>query len=162
LVSRSLYPTQPWPLARLTQHPCLPFLIREGNDPETKPSRARELQALLAVINHVHEHVAAYAEPRPVSKVFDAVPAMPLRYDASALLDELVRMKLFVIEMRDFVAMLVPAESASAKPAKTELVTLSTKVPADVADQVLEAANQRGLSRSALIASLIAQHLANV
>src|ERR1700756_4480225 len=102
-VSRSLYPTQPWPLAKLTQHPCLPFLIREGNDPETKPSRARELQALLAVINHVHEHVTAYAEPRPMSKVFDAVPAMPLRYDASALLDELVRMKLFVVERRDFV-----------------------------------------------------------
>jgi hypothetical protein len=117
---------------------------------------------LLAVINHVHEHVTAYAEPRPMSKVFDAVPAMPLRYDASALLDELVRMKLFVVERRDFVAVLVPAESASPKPAKTELVTLSTKVPADVADQVLEAANQRGLSRSALLASLIAERLANV
>jgi hypothetical protein len=48
------------------------------------------------------------------------------------------------------------------KPLKPTPRTLSTKVPADVADQVLEAANQRGLSRSALLASLIAEHLANV
>jgi hypothetical protein len=41
-----------------------------------------------------------------VSKVFDAVPDMPPCYDASALVDELARMNLFAIEMRDFVAAL--------------------------------------------------------
>jgi hypothetical protein len=42
-----------------------------------------------------------------VSKVFDAVPDMPPCYDASALVDELARMNLFAIEMRDFGAALV-------------------------------------------------------
>jgi hypothetical protein len=64
--------------------------------------------------------------------------------------------------MRDFVAVLLPAELATAKPARARHVTLGTSVPAVVADQVLEAANQRGVSRSAFIASLITEHLANV
>jgi hypothetical protein len=64
-------------LAKLAQHPCLSFLIKDGNDPWTKPSRARELPALLAVIDHDHKNLAAYAEPQPLSRAFDAMPDMP-------------------------------------------------------------------------------------
>jgi hypothetical protein len=62
---------------------------------------------------------------------------MPQRYDVGALIDELIRMKLFVVEMRDFVATLVPAEAASARaePAKAKQVTLGGKVSEDLAAQ---------------------------
>jgi hypothetical protein len=52
---------------------------------------------------------------------------MPPAYDAGALLDELMKLKLFAVEIRDNIAMLVPAESvASAQQPKAERVTLAT------------------------------------
>jgi hypothetical protein len=77
-----------------------------------------------------------------------------------ALLDELVRLKLFTVEHRDFVATLVPAESASAKaePAKTS-VTVSGTVSPDLAEQFRDAASRAGTNVSALIASLITEYL---
>jgi hypothetical protein len=54
---------------------------------------------------------------------------MPQRYDVGALIDELIRMKLFVVEMRDFVATLVPAESAIPAEPKAKSVSTSFKAP---------------------------------
>jgi len=42
---------------------------------------------------------------------------MPTNYDAGALLDELEKLKVFRVEIRDHLAMLVPAEMESPKPA---------------------------------------------
>jgi hypothetical protein len=73
------------------------------------------------------------------------------------LIDELIRMKLFVIEMRDFVATLVPAEMASTapEPSKSEArVTISGKVSADLAAQFREAASRSGTNVSAVLARL--------
>jgi hypothetical protein len=44
---------------------------------------------LFAVFDHIRKNPAAYAEPQPASKVFDSVPAMPLRHDAGAIVNEL-------------------------------------------------------------------------
>jgi Ribbon-helix-helix protein, copG family len=67
-----------------------------------------------------------------------------------------------VVEMRDFVAMLVPAESASPKAAKAARVNLTASVPASLAGRMRERAKERRVSVSELIASLITEHLANV
>jgi hypothetical protein len=41
---------------------------------------------------------------------------MPPSYDVGALLDELARLRLFVVEIRDFDAMLVPAVQSDQRP----------------------------------------------
>lgn len=87
-----------------------------------KPGRKQELSDFMALLQHVALDPVAYAEPRPLSRAFDAVPAMLLACDVGALLDELARLRLFVVEIRDFDAMLVPAESASAGPGKADSV----------------------------------------
>jgi predicted HicB family RNase H-like nuclease len=81
------------------------------------------------------------------------------------LIDELIRMKLFVIEMRDFVAMLVPAESASAepeKPPKRARTNLTASVLTELASRVREWAKAESVSVSEWITSLITEHLPNV
>jgi hypothetical protein len=80
-----------------------------------KAARKRELSALMTVLQHVAKDPAAYDEPRPLSRAFATVPDMPPSYDVGALIDELARLRLFVVEIRDFDALLVPATSAGAK-----------------------------------------------
>jgi hypothetical protein len=82
---------------------------------------------------------------------------------STIIIDDLIRMKLFVVEMRDFVATLVPAESASAQPeaAKTEArVTVSGKVSPDLAERARSKASRSGTSVSAIIAQFIADYVA--
>ena len=84
-------------------------------------------------MQHVGMNPEAYANPLPVAHVLDAVPSMPPGYDEGALLDELVKLKIFVVEHRDFTAMLVPAESAAIPKAqkKAASVTVAAKVSPD-------------------------------
>jgi hypothetical protein len=77
-----------------------------------------------------------------------------------ALIAELERLKLFVVEIRDFDALLVPAESASAAPEAAKPVTVSGKVSADLAAQFRTAASQAGTNVSALIAQFVADYVA--
>jgi hypothetical protein len=98
-------------------------------------------------------------KPRPVAKAFASVPHMPPRYDAGALLDELIRMNLFVVEMRDFVAMLVPAESASPSEPKAKQVTLGGKVSADFLERVRAFAASRGESMTSVTIAALTEHM---
>jgi len=75
---------------------------------------------------------------------------MPRGYDAGALIAELERLNLFAIEHSDDGAMLVPAVYASASPeaARTDArVTLSVKVPVDVAAHARALSDIRGRDR---------------
>lgn len=57
---------------------CLSFLAAEANDHDTKPNRLREVRAVLAVVDHVGRYPAAYAEPNPLARAFDAIRDMPV------------------------------------------------------------------------------------
>ena len=84
-------------------------------------------------------------------------------YDEGALLDELVRLKIFVIEHRDFDAWLVPATSASAAPKKAKASpkdNLTVTVDADVAEQIRNAAKRRGVSVASLLAPVLTEFAA--
>jgi hypothetical protein len=85
-----------------------------------------------------------------LSRAFATVPDMPFAYDVGALLDELARLRLFVVEVRDFDAMLVRAESR-AERAKAKGVTLGAKVTPDLAEQFCAAASRAGTDVSALM-----------
>jgi hypothetical protein len=78
------------------------------------------------------------------------------------LLDELARLRLFVVEIRDFDAMLVPAVSVSARPepAKVKDVTVGGKLSPDLAAQFRDAAARAGTTVSALIAQFAADYVA--
>jgi hypothetical protein len=79
-----------------------------------------------------------------------------------ALLDALIKLKIFAVETRDFTAMLVRAQSASAEsePLKSAArVTLGARVPADVAAQFREAAKQLGVTMSQLLSRIIADYI---
>jgi hypothetical protein len=135
--------------------------IAETNDPETKPNRLRELRALVAVMQHVGQNPAEYAEPRPVAKAFTSINGMPPRYDVGALIYELVKLKLFVVEMRDFVATLVPAESGSPKPETTgaKRVTVAGKVLPEIDERLRAFAASRRETVSSVIAAAITEYL---
>jgi hypothetical protein len=67
------------------------------------------------------------------------------------------------VEIRDFDAMLVPAESAGEKgepAAKAKAITLGAKVSADLAEQFRAAASRAGTNVSALIAQFVADYVA--
>jgi hypothetical protein len=63
-------------------------------------------------------------------------------------------------EHRDFTALLVPAEIAAQKPAKSKRETLTTTVDVDVAAQFRDAASRASTNVSALIAALITGYVA--
>jgi hypothetical protein len=155
MIPRSLYPTEPWPLAKLFRHPCLPLLISDAKDPAMKPRRKRELSALMAVLQHVAKDPAAFAEPLPLSRAFASVPDMPPSYDVGALIEELARLRLFAIEHSDDGATLVPAESARAKPEparEPQRENLSTTVTGDIKSRVRAEAKLHGITISEMIA----------
>jgi len=78
-----------------------------------------------------------------------------------ALLDELVRLKLFVIEICDFNATLVPAELANtSEPNPEQRETLWARVPAHIAARMSAFAASRGETVSALIATAINKYIA--
>jgi pyruvate/2-oxoglutarate dehydrogenase complex dihydrolipoamide acyltransferase (E2) component len=165
MISRHLYPTKPWPLAKLGQHPCMRQLVADSNNHDVKGAKLAHVRAVIAVIRHVGTHPAAYANPTPVARALDAIRDMPRGYDEGALLDELVRLKIFVIEHRDFDAWMVPAESATAtaEPAKApskENVTVT--VAADAVARVRDAARRRGVSVSALLAPVVTEFAATL
>jgi hypothetical protein len=66
----------------------------------------------------------------------------------------------FRVEIRDHVAMLVPAESASDRPAhRLSRSTLSASLPNELADQVRAAATAAGILVSAIITCAVAEFL---
>jgi len=79
-----------------------------------------------------------------------------------ALLDELVRLKLFVIEICDFNATLVPAELANtSEPNPEQRETLWARVPAHIAARMSAFAASRGETVSAFIATVINKYHAD-
>lgn len=79
-----------------------------------------------------------------------------------ALLDELVRLKLFVIEICDFNATLVPAELANtSEPNPEQRETLWARVPAHIAARMSAFAASRGETVSAFIATAINKYHAD-
>jgi pyruvate/2-oxoglutarate dehydrogenase complex dihydrolipoamide acyltransferase (E2) component len=165
MISRHLYPTKPWPLAKLGQHPCLRQLVADSNNRDIKAAKLAHVRAVIAVMEHVGTHPEAYANAMPVAQALDAVRGMPPGFDEGALLDELVRLKIFVVEHRDFDAWLVPAESATAtaEPAKApSKVNLTVTVAADAVARVRDAARRRGVSVSALLAPVVTEFAATL
>jgi predicted HicB family RNase H-like nuclease len=164
VIPRSVYPQKAWPLASMRQHPCLSFLAAEANDFDTKPNRLREVRAVLAVMDHVGRNPAAYAEPQPLARAFDTIRDMPPSYDKGALITELERLKLFVVEHHALDAVLVPAESAGAEPeaapAAPKTAAVASRVPMGVAERLSADAKRRGVSLSALIASVLSDYAA--
>jgi hypothetical protein len=100
VIPRHLYPTKAWPLAKLEQHPCVPMLVSDATNPHTKPARSRLAKAIVAVVQHVARNPALYVGPRP----FESIHDMPPDDNAGALLDELIKLKIFAVETRDFTA----------------------------------------------------------
>jgi hypothetical protein len=101
-----------------------------------------------------------YAEAGPLSQVLDSIPAMPDGYDLGALIEELEKLKVSRVEIRDHVAMLVPAEAQVTRPAhRLSRSTLSASLPNELADRVRAAAMAAGVSVSAIITSAVAEFL---
>jgi hypothetical protein len=85
---------------------------------------------------------------------------MPPDHDAGALLDELMKLKLFAVEIRDSTATLVPAEMASAKPAKADRVTLATSGTPEFAARVRAFAASQGKKVSDVVHAALTDYLA--
>jgi hypothetical protein len=98
-----------------------------------------------------------YAEAGPLSQVLDSIPAMPDGYDLGALIEELEKLKVSRVEIRDHVAMLVPAEAQVTRPAHR--LSRSTLSASELADRVRAAAMAAGVSVSAIITSAVAEFL---
>jgi hypothetical protein len=75
------------------------------------------------------------------------------QYHAARIAAQNLELRRIAVAPEDFIATLVPAESASAQPAAEARVTLGAKVPAEVATQVRKLAGRRGVSGSTLITS---------
>jgi hypothetical protein len=84
------------------------------------------------------------------------------QYHAARIAAQNLELRRIAVAPEDFIATLVPAESASAQPAAEARVTLGAKVPAEIATQVRKLAGRRGVSGSTLITSALTEYLANV
>lgn len=148
-----LYPNRPWPVAELEKHPrtqALQMLKAEHKDAPLK-------YAMMELIEKLR--TGEFQNGCTLNKLLSSMPTRSFEV-MQELAEELVRMRVFVIDYTDTEARLIPAtQVAAAESERVKSRSVSINMPLALLDRLKVAADRRHQSVSGLAVSAIEEFL---
>jgi|SRR5579883_573600 len=146
MIPKSLYPREPWPLERVSEHPCLEPLLAKQRTEGLKADVRENLRVLFLVLDRIGQEPAKWQVGLPVMEAFEGIELD--RFDF--LIDELAKLKLMEVRQVAGVTQLVPFRSVELG-LKVRYTAATYYLPVPLVETIREHARNASINQSKII-----------